>query len=275
MMFLSNLIKQSAVTIDNTYFIRAFSNTAIPVQTVPAQCPVEKHEKEVAGEQQEYFTQMNIPDLTEEKKEEILSEARKEALKIITDAREYAENLKASASVKLQKEYEDARNKGYKEGIESGKSEGVQKINEALCELQDRISDFDIRMEDLIKKNEQKIKILAVDIARKIINTELDSNSNAFINLYKNAAEEFTNQEWVKLCVSGSELEFATAHADVLKSMVKGAKYIDIVKLDRAPKGTCIVETAQGIANASVDTQLMKVMDVFTNAEQLIQDDDE
>ena len=93
-------------------------------------------------------------------------------------------------------------------------------------------------------------------------------NDSAFINIYNNSIKDISNQEWLKISVSGHESIFASKNADLLVSMVKGAKYIDIIRLDDAPLGTCIIETQQGVINSSVDIQLSKINDAFSKLEE-------
>lgn len=256
MRYLSNLFKYCDVAVDNHYFERDIT------------------------ENPEVFTQINSDFCIDSSAEDyeadalqIIDNAQKEAAKIEADARQLAEKIVHDANLRAESILDNAKNDGYNEGFAAGKKESSNTLNECVAEVKEKILEFDRSMADIFKENEQKMRILAVDIARKIINTELSTNSEAFINLYKNAAEGFGKQEWVKLSVSDAEIDFASANADTLMSFVRDAKYIDIIKLADAPQGTCIIETPQGIANASVDAQLEKVMDILTNADQLLQDE--
>jgi flagellar assembly protein FliH len=91
----------------------------------------------------------------------------------------------------------------------------------------------------------------------------LDENEETYIDLFRGAVKGLVNVEWIKLTVSGKEYGMACRDAEGLKSLVNGAKHIEI-SVDRdAPAGTCLIETPQGIIDAGMETQLGKVNEMM------------
>lgn len=190
-------------------------------------------------------------------------QARTDAFEIIAEAEKTAQGIKLSMINKMKTELETAQKNGYEMGFNLGKEEALAQNQETLRELKNLLDTLDMQKTAIINDYGTQIRDLAISIAAKLINKEFDDNNEAFINIYKNAVKDFNNQEWIRITVSDYESEFVTANADLLTSMVKGAKYLDIVKLGGAPRGTCIVETAQGIIDASLEVQIERIREVF------------
>lgn len=196
-----------------------------------------------------------------------VANAKYQAIKLISAAREEAQAIKKAAEILVKQEIEQAVKESYEKGFALGKEEARVEIEELLSEAVGFLGALKEQKDQLISENEDLIKNIALAVAKKIISTELQTNDTAFISLYRNALQDFISDEWVKITVSDSEYEFATEHSNLLLSMVKGAKYIEIKKMPAAPEGTCIVETSSGIADASVNTQLSLIAAAFAKAE--------
>lgn len=204
----------------------------------------------------------------------ILNSAKYEALKIITEAREQASLIKAAAEEEIMSEMEKAKRTGFEQGFSAGKQQADKENMQMLKETGDFLNELHKKREHIVNENKDLIKKLSIDIARKIIDIDMDEDNSLFINLFKKAVNDCASGEWIKISVSSNEYDFVTSNSELLLSMVKGAKYIEAVKLDNYPKGTCIVETSSGIADASVKTQLTRIEDAFSKAETSAQYDE-
>ena len=242
---LSKILKNTDIKLDSSYQMQKIAKKEI-----------QQEEKKVSDQPE-----------TVKKKTDYVTQAKVDAYKIVAEAREVAQNIKISTVSRMKIDMEAAQLQGYEEGLKIGRAEAYQENLTVLDELHSLIKSIDEQREAYIKSNEENIKNLVIDIARKLINTEISQDSKAFISLYKNAVQDYSNQEWVKISVADSEYELATASADLLQSLVKGAEYIDVVKLPGAPVGTCVVETASGIADASVESQLTRISDSVARAQ--------
>lgn|GEM_PF-3371790 len=206
-------------------------------------------------------------DKTQKKNTEALSQARAKAQKIIENANEFAKKIIQNATQKAQKEYEHAQKIGFENGFLEGKQKAENEMKAAMEELITLNAAMEEERKTIICKYEEELKELALDIAKKVINTELEKNDSLFISLYNNAVKQHSEQKWLKVTVSQFEAEFATSNAELLLSMVKGAQDIKFSILANAPRGTCIVETPLSITDTSVQTQLHKLEESFLNAD--------
>lgn len=198
----------------------------------------------------------------------IVEDAKAEAYKIIVAAREQASSILAAAEQQAEEKLMVAQKKGYETGLEQGRQQALQQAEAVLQEIQQLLSDIQQHREQLLKENTETIKALVLEVAKKVILTELDNNSDALLRMIHNAVQECTRKDWVKVYVSDQQYELVMARSDQLHSMIKGASFIEIVPVSGAPKGTCVVETPSGIADASVNLQLDNIREAFARAEQ-------
>lgn len=201
------------------------------------------------------------------KNTEVIWQARAKAQKIIENANDFAKKIIQNATQKAQKEFERAQKIGYENGYLMGKEKGQAELKEALNEFLMLNCALEKERENILCKYEDELKELALDIAKKVINTELEKDESLFISLYNDAVKQHSEQKWLKVTVSEYEAEFATSNAELLLSMVKGAEDIKFSILANAPRGTCIVETPLSITDTSVQTQLHKLRESFINAD--------
>ncbi|HWP79432.1 MAG TPA: FliH/SctL family protein [Candidatus Acidoferrum sp.] len=199
------------------------------------------------------------PDDSADKVSAILKAARDEAAQMLTAANKEVKAL-----------WEEARALGYEEGKMQAIADANLEIGETVSEISALLSSLEEQKAGMLRNYEGKIRDLAISVAKKVIQTEMDQHNEVFLNIYKGAAQELRDQEWIRLSVSDMQVQFATENADTLMSLVQGAKHIEIVGLPEAPAGTCILETPTGIVDASLDTQMDKIKDAFADVEMLI-----
>ena len=199
--------------------------------------------------------------------DQMLKNVVDKAESIIKAAEENAKKILESAKTKAETERMSAQDLGYEAGLKLGREKACQENMDVMNEILEFLRFIEKQKDSILKAHEEEIRDLAINIARKIIRTELDTKSSTFLDIYKNAVQEIRDQEWIKVSVSGCEAEFATSNSDLLLSYVKGTKHIEIETLDAASRGTCIVETPQGIIDASVETQLKKLRKAFIDVE--------
>lgn len=190
-----------------------------------------------------------------------------EAETMIENARAQAEDILSNTRRQAQDLLEEARKQGYEEGKKRAFEFAHLEIGEAVSEISALLHSLEEQKAGMLRNYEGKIRDLAIHIAKKVIQTELDNNNETFLNIYRSAVQELRDQEWIRLSVSDLQVQFATENADTLMSLAKGAKHIEIVGLPEAPSGTCIVETPDGIVDASLDTQMDKIKEAFADVE--------
>lgn len=182
--------------------------------------------------------------------------AREEAKRILEEADELAAEMVQNAETTARREHEEARVKGFAEGLKSGKAEVKKENSIVLEEIKQIYATIEEHKNRLLKDNKQSIIELAYKIADKVVNQKLSDDETLFLKIYEKAAKDLVAQKWVKLSVSECDVKIATTNSEMLLKMVSGAERLEIEVLEDVPRGTCIVETSEKIVDASVNTQL-------------------
>ncbi len=204
------------------------------------------------------------PDFNEaETGEEIVNNARTEAEMIIEEAKleadrivEAAEELAYENSSRLG---EEAKVKGYEDGFNE-----VKKQYEDLLQEAEFIREHArVEYKDVLASIESDAINIILDIAKKVIGDEINTNSENVLNLIKQAFEKCANKENVILKVSADDYEFVCDNKEKLLSMVEGIGELDIKRDPSLKLGGCVLETPFGSVDASVQTKLRKIEEAF------------
>lgn len=257
---MSNIIKAEYVVLDKTKHIKNLITKSEQPETEVISKPKE--------DLYEIYNQREI----------ILKEAKDEALKIINTAKRNAQTEIAECK---KRGYEDGynagieigKNKGYTEGYEVGKtksSEDVNRLNESkIEEITNMIEEIENEKEQIITRYEKGLSKLSIEIAEKILRQKIEDKDNLISGIIKNIIKDYRNVEWVKVYISSKD-DFISVQADkdLLNELNKISNDVKIEVLEDLDEGSAIVETSEGIVDASIDTQLknLKEMVLSKNA---------
>ena len=225
MIYLSKLLKRNTVCIDDNPFIY-----------------IENNRQEAKPQKQQ------VQPEALEKAECIIAKAEKKAEEIVRKAFADAAEIEKEGYIK-----------GYNKGQQTAEKENIVELER----IKALITKLDDDAEKFLAQAKQSVVELAITIAEKVVSQKLLSDKNIFLKLYENAVKDLTAQRWIKLTVGKHDFEIASANSKYLVGLVSGADRIEIVVLDDAPVGTCIVETSEKIVDASILTQLQVLKNVI------------
>ncbi|MGI6707452.1 MAG: FliH/SctL family protein [Clostridia bacterium] len=203
------------------------------------------------------------PFLEEKMVEDEIEQAREKARQILEDAGRQAREIIEAARFTAKQEREHAFKEGYQEGREKGYREALQEKEREIAEARELRQQAMKERDEILLGMENEILELSLDIAEKILRLELDRNDRAFCALVANGLEKIRTGAEAILRVSPHEYELVCQAKDVILAHTKGIKGLDIV-IDRfVEKGSCVIESANGTVDASIQTQLDKIKDSF------------
>lgn len=205
-------------------------------------------------------------------REFIIEEAKEEAIKIIKTAKidaqaEIAEYKKRAYEDGFNSGLEIGKKKGYEEGYNEGQAKAseifIEKNKEASKQISEMIEKIELEKMKVISKYEDEIANLSIEIAEKIIRNEIDLKDDLISAIIKDVIKDYRNVEWIKLYISDKD-NVAVIEADkgLTDELKKIAKDIKIEVLDELEKGSAIVESADRIIEASIDTQLKNLKEM-------------
>lgn len=224
-----------AINESNHIILEKRSNKIIKNEAVP-----KKEENElIDNTQQEVVQEKNIS------KEEIMAEYIKEA----------------EEQAKLQ--YESEMKKAYEEGILKAEAEANNIIEQAKIEYA-KILDEVIKLKEEtiaeykkeIRDTEEQIVDLALDIAEKIINYEVNRTDDYIISIVEDAVNRVANKKDVIVKLSTQDYYIIQANKKLLMTRVKGFGEIELVLDESLDVGNCIVDTPLGVIDGSIQVRM-------------------
>lgn len=193
------------------------------------------------------------------KADEILENARKEAERIVNEARLEAEMIITSANEKVAARVKEAEQKAREDGYKYGESLAMQQyqnlINEAE-EIKQKAIEFH---DNTISGLESEIVEMVIQIARKVIGTELTQNRDVILGLIRNALSATSTTDKILICVSADDYDYVVENKEKVAEGIKGIRGFDIIKDNSLKKGECFIDTGLGTVDSSIEIQLHAV----------------
>lgn len=165
-------------------------------------------------------------------------------------------NLVSRAQEEAMSIKENSIKEGYFEGIELAKND--------LALFKSELKKFMGLKDEVVKEISRDILDISVKIAEKIIKKEIESDHTILLDSIQDVLSNIAkNEARVTIKVSPDELEYAKENIDeILSNSNLDAKIL--VKQDKTlTQGSVIVETSNGIVDATLETQLEIIKEAF------------
>ena len=228
----------------------------------------------VGGEAEEEPPEPEPP--PEPKKETPVHYAQLQAELILNQAREEAEQILAQARQRAEAEQEEiragARDEGYREGYAQGiakaMDDAVRDREATAARLEKEVQAFlekaSLAREEMLLQTQDELLELCLSVAEKVVRVSLRSSSEVIVRMIQTATERMKRQEWVHIYISGCDNRQLAQISPALTSTLGAlSQHIKVVPMGDDEGGTCIIETPEEIADASVSTQMSNIRDVL------------
>ena len=195
----------------------------------------------------------------------ILNQAREEARQLLDQAREQAlgeqEEIRAGAR-------DEGYREGYAQGIAKAMDDSVRDREATAARLEKEVQAFlekaSLAREEMLLQTREELLELCLSIAEKVVRVSLKSSSEVIVRMIQTATERMKRQEWVHIYISGCDARQLAQISPALTSTLGAlSQHIKVVPMGDDEIGTCIVETPEEIADASVSTQMSNIRDVL------------
>ena len=236
--------------------------------------PQEALDVTVGGEAEEEPPEPEPP--PEPKKETPVHYAQLQAELILNQAREEAEQILAQARQRAEAEQEEiragARDEGYREGYAQGiakaMDDSVRDREATAARLEKEVQAFlekaSLAREEMLLQTQDELLELCLSVAEKVVRVSLKSSSEVIVRMIQTATERMKRQEWVHIYISGCDNRQLAQISPALTSTLGAlSQHIKVVPMGDDEGGTCIIETPEEIADASVSTQMSNIRDVL------------
>ncbi|ADM37718.1 flagellar assembly protein FliH [Bacillus spizizenii ATCC 6633 = JCM 2499] len=208
----------------------------------------------------------------EENPEALMARVKEEADRISEQANSHIENIRRQIeqekndwAAEKQKLIEEAKAEGFEQGVALGKAETLQQYGELIDQANSIIEMSRKAVEDKLENANEEIVELAVALAKKVWQQKSD-DKEAFLLLVKQVINEVKEYDDISIYVDPYYYETVFQQKDEIQQLLYKECRLGIYADEKAPKGSCYIETPFGRVDASVDTQLMQLKDKLLTA---------
>lgn len=165
-------------------------------------------------------------------------------------------NLISRAQEEAQTIRENAAREGYKDGLE--------KVQHDISSVKNAMAEFLKAKEEVFEYIAPDILEISVDIARKIVKKEIEQNPEIVLETILDVLKTLPKEESkINIKVNPQQLTLIKGSVpEMVSSMGLDVKTI-IIADGTIELGSCIVQTSNGIVDATIDTQLEIIKEVF------------
>ena len=160
---------------------------------------------------------------------EIVEKAKEDAAKLLANTEKECEDLRA-----------EAREKGFEEGLE--------KFNEQIFEMDQKLK--------AIRHNMQQMVLpIALKAAKRIVGKELDTFPETIVDIVMQALAPISESHQVIIHVNKEDKERLDAKKPKLKKILQQVEILAIQEKSDVAPGGCIIQTEGGMINATIENQ--------------------
>ena len=153
---------------------------------------------------------------------------------------------------------ENAKTQGYEEGIAKAQSD--------ISKLSSAIENFLSAKDEMYNEIAPKILDISMEVAKKIIKQELETNQDLLIGIIKDALSKLTkNEKQILLKVSPTDRDYVKLNIENILAQLQIEAKVTVQQDMTLSKGSVIVETNNGLVDASIDTGLQIIEQMFKN----------
>lgn len=212
-------------------------------------------------EEQVKFQEHLITEQIEEAKlkaKALINEAESNAnhiLQEIEQAKEYWENHEKTEWMK------QAYDSGFAEGVQTGRSSGYDEWMDKITQASGIVESARQEYVKHIESSEMMILELAITVAEKIIGQKLEESSEAFLSIVKRTIKEARDYREIQLHIHPVHYKELLEQKEDLQAMFMKETALIIYPDPELSEDSCLIESANGRIDASVDSQLKEMKD--------------
>jgi flagellar assembly protein FliH len=204
------------------------------------------------------------------KAQEIILKAKQKVNSMINDAEEKMGMWWEENEKRLEILTQEARDKGFQEGMITGKKEVEERVyqeyKEKIGQVQELLENAYKQKESIILEAEPFLLELSNAIASQIIRQELEGYPDKFVELIKQHIIRFKEKDFITICVHPMDFDYIQSQRAHLLAVVNGETEIKIVPDHSVSEKGCIIRTAYGSVDARIDTQIEEIKKVIQDA---------
>lgn len=163
-------------------------------------------------------------------------------------------DLPSPSAERLQAIERDAFKKGYAAGEQAGEKAAAARLEATIQRLVSTIDEIAGLRAGVMRRAERELVRLAVAMAERIIRRQVDADRELLLVMARVAVERLGEHAVATIYLSPADYEAIVAHR-----APDPGRAVDVVADPNIPRGGCLVKSALGMVDASIDAQMREV----------------
>lgn len=189
----------------------------------------------------------------------VLTALQQQTEKDKQEAQQHVHNLLEQARLDEQSIRDKAYQSGEKEGFKAGEESAKSQYQQLIVQAQEVLLCAQIERKERVKSSESLIVSLAVDIAKKVVASQVLVDDSVAARLVSGLLHEVDKAKRVELRVSPIELDIALGHRRSYEQSLHHQAELLIIPDASLSKGDVVIVTEIGSIDSRLSTRLQEV----------------
>ncbi|MBM3201675.1 MAG: hypothetical protein FJZ56_04625 [Chlamydiae bacterium] len=180
---------------------------------------------------------------------------RREELETIIETKALLENAAIEIDT-LKEEIKEEGKKKHQEGYDDGFDKGLNRFNEHILLLEDKLKELQYLMQ-------QQMLPLVLKATKKIVGEQIRLHPESIVDIVMQAIKSVLHCKFVKIYLHKQDMEMIEKNKESIKQLFDQIQSFQIEERSDVPIGGCVIETERGILNATLENQFRALENAF------------
>lgn len=253
------------ISADPDYFAKIYEKSD-DVSVKPFDMSHFKEVEEVEREKKVIASREFVPDVVGEKEKEFILGGFEfeyhggyQVDRLLKKVEDEAEELLNSAKARVTDIEIEARDKGYNEGYEKGRTEGFKEVASLMDSMGETIKSLSEARDVFFQKAEKEMIDLVVFTVGEVIGKEAKTDPTIIHNTIRETLKEVTSAQTVTVQLNPVDLNLAKELTGELIEKYENIKGVEFKEDPSIMPGGCYVKTNIGMLDATIETKLLSI----------------
>jgi flagellar assembly protein FliH len=181
------------------------------------------------------------------------------ALLVKKEAEEKASKLVNETQAGYDKAVLEGQEKGYAAGLKKGLQQAESENRESVAKVSMILKEVETLWTDLTLQYEKQIAELCLQIAQKIINKNIQSNTDLVLQMVKGAIQQFEGQGNIKIRINPEEYELIIKYQDDLNRFLDEDQMIRLQADSEVSLASAVIESDFSVVDLDINEQFLNL----------------